>query len=78
MVEMKDFSQSVTVMTDLFVDETQEFVPFITGKDMKLCKIIPIGNIPDQNSVCRALTIYKIVIKDIPFLIYSMQTKNTF
>ena len=36
MVEMKDFSQSVTVMTDLFVDETQEFVPFITGKNMML------------------------------------------
>ena len=34
MVEMKDFSESVTGMTDLFVDETQEFVPFIPGKNM--------------------------------------------
>ena len=54
MVEMKDFSESVTGMTDLSVDETQEFVPFITGKILMLCRINPVGsistgNIPDKN-----------------------------
>ena len=29
MVEMKEFSQSVAVMTNLFVDETKEFVPLL-------------------------------------------------